>query len=153
VPVLEELHGALVLLGLFAGGERAQVAALAGPGVHLPRIETVLSRLQLANHHFLAGKENRERVVSQFTPKRMSFLGWPPDSTQFGLPDDKKSVPKEEILDQAAYHLSCGQAALMGRCLQRRCLARRQEKAHFRHIRIEGEGRLLVGRTVERARC
>src|SRR5437660_10313836 len=39
VPVVEELHGALVLFGFLAGLECTQVAALAGPLVHLPRVE------------------------------------------------------------------------------------------------------------------
>src|SRR4051794_5429393 len=50
VPVLEELDGALVLLGRLPGGERAEVPPLAGPGVHLPRVQPVLAGLEFANH-------------------------------------------------------------------------------------------------------
>src|SRR5262249_58228871 len=49
-PALEELHRALVLLGRLPARERAEIAALAGAGVLLARIEPVLTRLQLADH-------------------------------------------------------------------------------------------------------
>jgi hypothetical protein len=52
--MLEELDRALVLFGLLARGERAQVAALAGPGVDLPRIQSVLARLEFAYHDLSA---------------------------------------------------------------------------------------------------
>src|ERR1700693_996800 len=45
VTAVEELDGALVLLRLFPRGERAKVAAFAGPWVGLSRIEPVLSGL------------------------------------------------------------------------------------------------------------
>jgi hypothetical protein len=40
---LKILHGALVGFGLFARGESAQIAAPAGLGIFLARVETVLS--------------------------------------------------------------------------------------------------------------
>ena len=48
--VLEVLHGALMLLGLRARRERAEIFSLASLRVFLPRIETVLARLQFSNH-------------------------------------------------------------------------------------------------------
>src|SRR5437763_9932508 len=48
--VLEGLHGALMLLGLRARRERAEIFSLASLRVFLPRIETVLARLQFSNH-------------------------------------------------------------------------------------------------------
>ena len=45
-----ELNRALVFLRLLAAGEGAKIAALAGFGVLLARIETVFTRLELANH-------------------------------------------------------------------------------------------------------
>src|SRR6188508_3532441 len=47
---LEVLHRALVLLGGGARLEGAQVAALAGPGVLLARVEAVAAGLELADH-------------------------------------------------------------------------------------------------------
>jgi hypothetical protein len=46
----EELYRTLVLFGRLAGMERTQVFALAGFGVHLPRIQTVLTGFQFSDH-------------------------------------------------------------------------------------------------------
>src|SRR5262249_58219867 len=47
---LDVLDGTLVLLGRVATAERPEVLALAGLRILLLRVETVLARLQLANH-------------------------------------------------------------------------------------------------------
>jgi hypothetical protein len=39
----EKLNGAFMLLGPFAGAERAEVPALAGLGIDLPGIQSVLA--------------------------------------------------------------------------------------------------------------
>ena len=46
----EILHGALVLLRGGAGGERAEVPALARLRVYLARVQPILTVAQLANH-------------------------------------------------------------------------------------------------------
>src|SRR5262245_38446721 len=58
---LEELHGALVPFGGRARLERAEVAALAGLGIFLPRVEPVRSVGELPDHDALGGR--RRRVV------------------------------------------------------------------------------------------
>ncbi len=50
---LEKLNGALVLFGLFARCECAEIAAFAGPFVNLARIDPILAIFQLPDH-FLA---------------------------------------------------------------------------------------------------
>jgi hypothetical protein len=50
---LEVLDLTLVLLGGIPRFERAEVFALLGLGIDLPRIKTVLARLQLADHSSL----------------------------------------------------------------------------------------------------
>src|SRR4051794_23734311 len=47
---LEILHLALMFLGRSAAPERAEVAALAGLGIHLARIEPIFARCELADH-------------------------------------------------------------------------------------------------------
>ena len=47
---LEELHGALVLLGRRARGEGAEIAALLGARVHFARIQAILTVSQLTDH-------------------------------------------------------------------------------------------------------
>jgi hypothetical protein len=49
---LEELHGALVLLRGGSSRKRSEVAPAAGPRVGFARVQTVATRLQLANHLF-----------------------------------------------------------------------------------------------------
>jgi hypothetical protein len=49
-PALEELDLALMLLCGFARLERAQILALARPGILLFRVQTILARFQLSNH-------------------------------------------------------------------------------------------------------
>src|SRR5512145_2186675 len=46
----EILHGALMLLGFFSRLECAEIAALACSRIYFPRVETVLVRLDFANH-------------------------------------------------------------------------------------------------------
>jgi predicted alpha/beta-hydrolase family hydrolase len=48
---LEKLHRALVLLGCGAGRKSAEVSALTAARIRLARIEAVLARLELTNHH------------------------------------------------------------------------------------------------------
>jgi hypothetical protein len=47
---LEELHGALVLLGRRARGEGAEIAAPLGARVHFARIQAILTVSQLTDH-------------------------------------------------------------------------------------------------------
>ncbi|CDX28199.1 hypothetical protein MPLA_1350016 [Mesorhizobium sp. ORS 3359] len=47
---LEILHFAFVLFGGFARLESAEIAALAGPGIDLARIEPVFAGFQFADH-------------------------------------------------------------------------------------------------------
>src|SRR5262245_28472348 len=66
--VLEELHRAFVLLRLFARVEGPQFPALAGLGIDLPRVESVLPRLELADHRCLTDRKAR-------TPRHSSSPG------------------------------------------------------------------------------
>lgn len=48
-----ELNGALVRLRLLPAGKSTKIAALAGFGIFLARIEPIFTRLELANHWLL----------------------------------------------------------------------------------------------------
>jgi hypothetical protein len=84
LPVaLEELNGTLMLLSRCARTERAQIPSLSGARINFPRIQTVLTRPQLANHgtscsasantipcgYRLAGSTLRE-VVMKIDPEK-----------------------------------------------------------------------------------
>jgi hypothetical protein len=56
--VLEILNGALMLLGLIARIERSQIATLASLWIQFPGIESVLARLEFADHEFLPNAES-----------------------------------------------------------------------------------------------
>src|SRR5204862_6476898 len=56
---LEVLHFALVLLGLVARREGAEVAALAGLRIGLARVQAVLAGLELADHRRAFGAFSR----------------------------------------------------------------------------------------------
>jgi hypothetical protein len=53
---LEKLYGALVGLSFFSRRKGAQIAALAGFGILLAGIETVLAGREFADHNDLDGK-------------------------------------------------------------------------------------------------
>ena len=56
---LEILHFALVLFGLFHRRECAKIAALAGRGVLLSRIESIFTGFEFADHIFLRMRSER----------------------------------------------------------------------------------------------
>jgi hypothetical protein len=47
---LEKLNGALVLFGRRTGTERAQISPFSGSRIDFPRVQPVLTGLELANH-------------------------------------------------------------------------------------------------------
>src|SRR5262245_35743202 len=66
---LEELHRPLVAFGSPPRGKRPEVPSLAGAWVLLPRVESVLPRLELSDHHDL----RRDRVRgAAFSATRLS---------------------------------------------------------------------------------
>src|SRR6185437_4389856 len=85
---LEVLHLALVLLRRGARLEGAEVAALAGLGIGLARIEPVFARSELADHGDLLRCERRRHSVVATTNEsrmparaaRMTSCRWPPSS-------------------------------------------------------------------------
>src|SRR5262249_5932524 len=91
MAVLEVLDRAFVLLCGAARGERPQVAALAGLGIHLPRIQPETSRWQFANHdqpssrQFPAGRVSAQGVqkrVKGMASSRALWIGWPHPSQE-----------------------------------------------------------------------
>src|SRR5262249_50869603 len=76
---LEELHRPLVLLRGFARAERAQVPALAGLRVYLPRVQAILARFQLADHlPLLEGQARSSGLVTSGTsqPRAVASSIW-----------------------------------------------------------------------------
>jgi len=57
---LKVLHLPLMFLGRGAGGEGAEIAALAGAGILLPRVKSILAGSEFANHNDL--QTNSEAV-------------------------------------------------------------------------------------------
>src|SRR5215469_18797445 len=67
LATLEELNLPLVLLSLLARRERPQVSSLAGPGVRMTRINSVLARLQFANHRQYLTLFGCRRILLSFS--------------------------------------------------------------------------------------
>src|SRR5207244_4059214 len=85
MPVLEELHGPLMLLSLFHGAERAEVPPPAGLRVDFAGIEPILARFQFANHDAPPGGKTSftalNQQVANNVPRLSHDLAASPDET------------------------------------------------------------------------
>src|SRR5205823_3920220 len=98
--VFEVLHRALVLLGLGARAERAQVAALAGPGIDFAGVQAVLARFQFAYHGFslLLGRMSRlaQRRLADRARQAGGFV------FLVGVPQERLERPVDQALEPVA---------------------------------------------------
>jgi hypothetical protein len=79
MAVLEVLHSALMLFSLFAGGKRSQIAALAGPRVRLPRVQSILARLEFADHDSLLNDKTLIENAANNVPLFVTMSVKPPE--------------------------------------------------------------------------